>query len=142
MQKLMITTAIVAVTSFGALAQTGDMAPGGATPGMDQSMDQAAVPETPADMTAQERTAERILSANVYGAEGDTIANVDNLVFDDDAAISHVVMDVGGFLGLGSHSVALALNEVDITWNDEDGNVRVQVSMTQEQLEEHPEFEG
>lgn len=153
MQKLMITTAIVAMTSFGALAQ--DM-PNGSAPDQDPTVapettpDAAPEPGVAPDATAapaadpagEERTADRLMGATVYDAEGDNIANVDDVLFDADHAISHLVMDVGGFLGLGSHTVALGLDDVDITWSDEDDNVRVQVSMSQDQLEELPEYEG
>lgn len=174
MQKLMLTTAIVAVTSFGALAQTGDTAPDGMTPEPETSIesgpetapepgagpdaapepgvapDAAAEPGVAPDATGMpaadpaggERSADRLMGADVYDAQGENIANVDDVLFDNDHAISQIVMDVGGFLGLGSHTVALDLADIDIMWSDEDGNVRVQVSMTQEQLEELPEYEG
>lgn len=93
-------------------------------------------------LSAEERTADRLLGADVYGREGDNIATVDDLVMGDDGSVTHAVMDVGGFLGLGEHTVALEIDDIDILWNDEDGNVRVQLPMTQEEMESLPEYEG
>ncbi len=93
-------------------------------------------------LSAEERTADRLLGADVYGREGDSIATVDDLVLGDDGSVTHAVMDVGGFLGMGEHTVALEIDDIDILWNDEDGNVRVQLPMTQEEMESLPEYQG
>ncbi|WP_322893325.1 MULTISPECIES: PRC-barrel domain-containing protein [unclassified Yoonia] len=95
-----------------------------------------------AAIPVEELTAEQLLGANAYDAAGDNIATVDDLVLGDDGEITHAVMDVGGFLGLGSYTVALDINEVEVMWNAESDDVRVQVNATQEQLEAMPEHEG
>lgn len=94
------------------------------------------------DMPLEERTAERLIGANAVTADGEEIATVDDLVLDADSAATHVIMDVGGFLGMGTHTVAIDINEVDILWNDADGDVMVQISMTEDQLRAMPEHEG
>lgn len=110
----------------------------------EQPADTAAAPAMDGytEMTEQDRTAENLLGADVYGGEGDNIATVDDVVLADDGAMTHLIMDVGGFLGLASHTIALEVADVDIMWNDEDGDVRVSVPMTQEQLESLPEYQG
>jgi hypothetical protein len=95
-----------------------------------------------APIPAEEMTADRVLGANVYGPEEDNIATIDDLVLGADGEITHAVMDVGGFLGLGSYTVALEIEQVDVMWNAEDDSVRARVNMTQEQLEALPEYEG
>lgn len=89
-----------------------------------------------------ERTAEALTGANVHDAENDSIGVVSDLVLDEDSAITHLLVDVGGFLGIGSHTVALPVEDVDILWNDADADVRVHVQMTREQLENMPEHQG
>lgn len=93
-------------------------------------------------MEAEQRTADRLLDADVYGREGEQIATVSDLVIGSTGDVTHAVMDVGGFLGMGSHTVALELDHIDILWSDEDGEVRVQLPMTEEELESLPEYEG
>ncbi len=100
------------------------------------------VPEGYSVMSESDRTADRLMGADVYGREGEEIATVDDLVMGDDGSVTHLVMDVGGFLGIGSHTVALEIDDLDILWNDEDGDVRVQVTMTEEEMESLPEYDS
>ena len=100
------------------------------------------VPEGYQVMGVEDRTADRLLGADVYGREGESIATVDDLVIGDDGSVTHAIMDVGGFLGMGEHTVALEIDDIDILWNDADGDVRVQLPMTQEEMESLPEYQG
>ncbi|MGY6695075.1 MAG: PRC-barrel domain-containing protein [Roseinatronobacter sp.] len=102
----------------------------------------ADVPEGYRPMSAEEQTADRLMGADVFGREGEEIATVDDFVIGDTGEITHVIMDVGGFLGMASHTVAIETDDLDILWNDADGDVRVQVTMTQEEMESLPEYEG
>lgn len=54
--------------------------------------------------------------------------------------ISHVVLDVGGFLGIGTHAVAVPLDELQV-FRDEGANLRIYLPWTQAQLEALPEFD-
>ncbi|MGP9790124.1 PRC-barrel domain-containing protein [Roseinatronobacter sp. NSM] len=108
-----------------------------ATPAADQ-----AAMDGYTEMAEHDRTADTLLGADVYGTQGENIATVDDVVMGDDGTMTHLVMDVGGFLGVASHTIALELGDVDIMWNDQDGDVRVSVPMTQAQLESVPEYEG
>lgn len=100
------------------------------------------VPDGYVVLDAEARTADRLMDANVYGREGDNIATVEDLVMGDTGEVTHAIMDVGGFLGLGSHTIALEIDDLDILWSDENDDVRVQVTMTQEEMESLPEYEG
>ncbi len=91
-------------------------------------------------MAQDQRTADMLIGADVYDGENQQIGTVQDLVLDENE-VSHLVIDIGGFLGLGEHRVALQHQEVDIFWSDQDGNVRVQVPMTQQELEQMPEHE-
>ncbi|WP_209427368.1 PRC-barrel domain-containing protein [Pararhodobacter sp. SW119] len=108
----------------------------------DQTLARTTVPEGYMVMERDARTAENLIGANVYGRQGEDVGSVDDLVLAEDGSVTHAIIDVGGFLGLGTHTVALELDAVDILWNDQDGDVRVQLPMTQEELESLPEYEG
>lgn len=94
-----------------------------------------------APMPEQARTAERLTGANAYTPEGEDIATVSELVLDEDGSTSHLIMDVGGFLGMGSHTVALDIAEVDILWNDAEDEVRVEVPLSEEELRALPAYQ-
>lgn len=95
-----------------------------------------------ASLDQSELSADRLLGADVYDMAGDNIGTVDDVIIGDDERVSEVIVDVGGFLGMGAHTVALPLDTAQIGWHEEEDEVRVQVSMTAEQLEEMPEYEG
>lgn len=113
-------------------SMTGQTATTGAAPAMNGY----------SEMAEQDRTAENLLGADVYGGDGDNIGSVDDVVMSDDGTMTHLILDIGGFLGLGSHTIALEAGAVDIMWHDADGDVRVDAPMTQEQLENLPEYQG
>ena len=56
--------------------------------------------------------------------------------------IEGLLVDVGGFLGLGAHTVNLPIERAEIGWKPSDDDVRVQVALTRAELEAMPEYEG
>lgn len=54
--------------------------------------------------------------------------------------ISHAVLDIGGFLGLGEHQIALPVSDLQIFRSDTD-DLRVYVAWTREQLGELPTYD-
>ena len=105
--------------------------------------DSAGMQDTAAygDLPPEERTAERLTGASAYTPEGEDIATVEELLLDADGKATHVVMDVGGFLGIGSRKVAIEIDQVEIMWNDADNDVRIQVPMTEDELNALPEYQ-
>lgn len=93
----------------------------------------AAEPVTP--------TADDLQGADVYDATGESIGSVNDLVLEGDSEITHALVDVGGFLGMGSHTVALPIEDLTVT-RDADGTARVQTGLSREQLEAMPAHEG
>jgi hypothetical protein len=91
--------------------------------------------------TAQEMSIDNLMGADVYGAQDDNIGSINDVVMGQDGQAEYVVVDVGGFLGLGAHSVAPGMDEVQVLREDDD-TLRVYVDATQEQLENAPEYQG
>lgn len=87
-------------------------------------------------------TAEQILSATVHDAEGQQVGGVDDLILAADGGVSEMIVDVGGFLGIGSHTVSIPANNAEILWNAEDDSLRIHLPMTRDQLESLPEVQG
>jgi len=89
--------------------------------------------DTAGETTTQARTqidAESLLGLAVVNAEGETIGEVDNVVIDAEGEVRHVIVGVGGFLGIGEKSVALPWNSLVVA---ADGTSAT-VPYTQEQL--------
>jgi uncharacterized protein YrrD len=87
-------------------------------------------------------SADQLLGASVYDAMGDSVGNVNDLILNGDAEVAQVLVDVGGFLGLGTHTVALPVENVDVLWNAENDSVRVHLPMTRDMIETLPEHQG
>jgi uncharacterized protein YrrD len=87
-------------------------------------------------------TAEDLQGATVYDGNDDNIGSISDLVLSTDGAIDQAVVDVGGFLGIGAHSVALDFDEMQILRNADGSDLRVYIDQTRENLEQRPAFEG
>lgn len=87
-------------------------------------------------LTETELTPDVLAGATVYGADDDKVGKVDHV--HGAGAGSTVIIDVGGFLGIGAKPVAVPLSDLDFM-RDEDGDVHALTSWTQDQLKEMPE---
>lgn len=102
---------------------------------------QAQPPQGYAPMEPGQMTAETLRGAPVFGAENQEIGQVQDLVLAaDGTTVEAIVLDIGGFLGVGQHRVALQIQEVEIL-HDQQQQVRIQVPMTRQQLEQLPEYQ-
>jgi len=102
----------------------------------------AAPPEGYVVVDATVPTVEQLLGATVHDATGDAVGNVDDLTLAQDGAVAELIVDIGGFLGIGAHTVALPAANTEILWNQADDSVRVHLPMNREQLETLPEYQG
>lgn len=91
---------------------------------------------------AQEITADNLLGANVYDVNDENIGSVSDVVMGPEGQAEYAVIDIGGFLGLGTHTVAIGFDEMQILHDEGWADLRVYVDATQEELENMPEYEG
>jgi hypothetical protein len=97
-----------------------------------------ALPEGYVIVEREALTAEMLTGANVHDAADASIAEVADLVLTAEGQVTDVVLDVGGFLGMGAKSVAIPLDRLTVAQLD--GSVRLWVDMTKEELEALPEY--
>ncbi len=86
-------------------------------------------------------TAEDIIDANIRSTSGEVVASVDDLVFGPDGKAESVAAAFGGFLGFGTNTVLLTLDEVEFM-QDDSGTVALRTSVTPESLDGRPAYEG
>jgi hypothetical protein len=86
-------------------------------------------------------TTEELLGAPVYGENDEWIGDLSELNLADDGGIEGVIIDVGGFLGIGEKPVMMSLDQVTIrrAFGDE---IRAYVSATEEELDAMEEWTG
>lgn len=85
--------------------------------------------------------------ADVVGPDNKKIGDVSDVVFDKNNTILAYVVGVGGFLGIGEKSVAIAPSAFT-PWHDpndksasnDPNNVKLKVSFTKDQLKNAPDF--
>jgi len=94
-----------------------------------------------ADMI-QQMSADDLEGSYVYGANDETVGEIDTLLIGDNGQIDRVVINVGGFLGLGEKPVAVTFDELQVLKNVEGDDVRIYIDSTEERLESQPEYQG
>jgi PRC-barrel domain len=74
--------------------------------------------------------------ATIYDAQDHKVGTVSHV--HGMGIASSVIVDVGGFLGIGAKPVAVPANELDFM-RDENGDVHAVTTWTKDQLEDMPE---
>jgi hypothetical protein len=97
-----------------------------------------------ADVAATAITSDELVGTSVYGPGDNWVGEVSDLALTEDGEIEAVIVDVGGFLGIGTHTVALGVDQLQLRrgeggWFGDD--LRAYVNATQEELEQLPEWE-
>jgi len=131
--------ALLAGTAFAQTIQSdADTAASDATP--PAATDSA----VPANDFVETQSTNEILATNLIGKtvrnrEDERIADVSDLVVDENGRVTAAVLGVGGFLGMGKKSVAVPIESLE-TVATPDGEVEVVMLMTREELDEAPDF--
>lgn len=79
-----------------------------------------------------------LLDAVVYGADDERIGTVSHV--HGAGAATQVIVDVGGFLGIGAKPVALTTSQLDFM-RDADGDVHARTTWTKEQIKALPDHQ-
>lgn len=87
----------------------------------------------------EQLSVENLMGSDVYGANDENVGNVGDVLLTEEGDVDAMVVDVGGFLGIGSRQVALGVDNLQFMV-DAGGNWFVFTPFTSEQLEGHPEY--
>jgi sporulation protein YlmC with PRC-barrel domain len=93
---------------------------------------------TEAEKDAEEGVnAAELIGDSVENPEGDVLGDIETLVVDEDGTIQHVIIGVGGFLGIGEKEVAIAWEQIEIVPEED----RIVANITREELDAAAEFD-
>lgn len=115
---------------------------------MTAAQDMDRVPLKPSAMTSDgyttamlgDVTTDDLDGASIYGPNDEDIGHVQGPVLGADGkSVDKVLLDIGGFLGVGEHEVALMPSEVQIMRKDSASDIRVYVNATNGELKALPE---
>lgn len=84
-------------------------------------------------------TAEDLTGVNVYGPDDQHIGTIGDFVLGEGDKIDAIVVDFGGFLGIGTKEVAIGYDDLDF-YKDQNNNVFLVLNVTREQMEQAPAF--
>ena len=83
---------------------------------------------------------EEFLGLAVFGQNDNWIGEISQVTFSEDGQIKMVILDIGGFLGLGETQVAVPLDMIELRRLGGD-DLRAYVSATEKQLQEMEPWE-
>lgn len=144
-KRLMLGVALSALMVSGAFAQTPNSTPApGATPPAASSSQSSGTSGKPEFVSAQKP--DQWLSSNfkgtdVVGADGKKIGDVSDVLFDKHGKIEAYVVSVGGFLGMGAKSVALAPSSFEVVPGSQGAADQLKLSASLDELKQAQNFE-
>jgi hypothetical protein len=77
----------------------------------------------------------QLVGKNLYGANNRNMGEVENVVMGANGQVESVLVDVGGFLGLGARRVAIPISRINLGEGD-----RLTTTMTEAQAKDLPEY--
>ena len=101
--------------------------------------DSGTAPNFATEQSRSEWSAQIFLGDNVVNDAGETIGNVNDLLFDSSGRISTAVIGVGGVLGIGEKTVAVPFSSLSFSTTPEGERV-VKLPVTKEALNTAPDF--
>ncbi|MBZ8134639.1 PRC-barrel domain-containing protein [Afifella sp. IM 167] len=132
-RKLMASTAIAALLTTGALAQSQPTTETQAQTNVDVKTQQG----------SNEALASDWMGKTVYSSaaqDAKEIGDINDLLLDEKGDVTAAIVGVGGFLGIGEHTVAIPYDQFEVT-QDQNGDPRLVLNTTEEALKNAPEFE-
>jgi len=87
-------------------------------------------------------TAEELIGTNAYGPADEHLGAIGDVILGTDAsAVEGVIIDFGGFLGIGTKPVAVAIENLRYA-TDANNNEYLFVNVTREQLDQAPAYDA
>lgn len=84
--------------------------------------------------------ASKVVGLAVINNANESIGKVGEVLLDKSGKVTGVIVDVGGFLGIGTHPVKLAWNQIKLA--NQDGSLQAVVNMDKNALKQMPEYKA
>jgi sporulation protein YlmC with PRC-barrel domain len=120
-----------------ATGATGAGAPG-AVSGGTAGMGAQATAASPAAAGVQLARATNLIGTDLRGPDGNKVGEIENLLIDRNGQVRGVVVEWGGFLGIGDREAVVPVERVQLGERADD---QARISMTREQLEQLPRYD-
>ena len=141
MRKLILSAAVLsALTAASALAQTATTTE---SPAVATTQPTAATPmQGPGFVNLQnsDMLSSNVLGLDINNAENSSIGKIQDVAFDSSKKVTGYILSVGGFLGMGTHYVAVDPSSVSVMYDSNTKTWRATMNATKDQLKAAPEF--
>jgi sporulation protein YlmC with PRC-barrel domain len=81
-----------------------------------------------------------VVGLDVYNQQNNSIGKIQDVAFDASKQMTGYILSVGGFLGMGTHYVAVDPNAVMVQYDAANKTWRATMNATKDQLKSAPEF--
>jgi len=85
---------------------------------------------------------DEVIGSSLRMRDGDDeVGDINDLLIDENGQVVAVIVDVGGFLGIGQRTVAVAWDSVERTRDDDGDSYRFTLDATEDTLRDAPSFD-
>jgi sporulation protein YlmC with PRC-barrel domain len=81
-----------------------------------------------------------VVGLDIYNSQNDKIGKIQDIAFDTSKQVTGYILSVGGFLGMGTHYVAVNPSSLMVSYDASNNVWRATMNATKEQLKSAPEF--
>lgn len=92
------------------------------------------------EMPAGQLSADQLMGTAVYGANDEHVGEIGDVILAQDGSVDAIIVDVGGFLGIGEKHVAIGMDKLAFM-RDGNDELHLYTDFTQEQLEAQPSYD-
>jgi sporulation protein YlmC with PRC-barrel domain len=98
-------------------------------------MDRASIQVQSADMLTS-----NVVGLDIYNSQNDDIGKVQDVAVDSSKKVTGYILSVGGFLGMGTHYVAVNPDALMVNYDAQSKAWKATMNATKDQLKSAPEF--
>ena len=81
-----------------------------------------------------------VVGLDIYNGQNNKIGKIQDIAFDASKQLTGYILSVGGFLGMGTHYVAVNPSSVNVSYDAQNKVWRATMNATKDQLKSAPEF--
>jgi hypothetical protein len=81
-----------------------------------------------------------VVGLDIYNGQNDKIGKIQDIAFDASKQVTGYILSVGGFLGMGTHYVAVNPNALMVSYDAQNKVWRATMNGTKDELKAAPEF--
>ena len=116
------------------------------TPKAPATAPQAATQDVPKDgpnfieVQNSDMLSSNVVGLDIHNSQNDDIGKIQDIAFDASKQVTGYILSIGGFLGMGTHYVAVNPGSVMVSYDAQNKVWKATMNATKEQLKSAPEF--